>query len=109
VARYERCCLDTGWICGSAAPLQIGFLKMRGRSLDKLQRVPIPVLEHLSTQIGGSPPEIATLRAIYGQRRQTLYDHRQFALDTLGMTRFDLTADAPRVLDGCAGSLRLHR
>jgi hypothetical protein len=63
---------------GSA--LQIGFLKMCGRPLDKLQRVPIPVLEHLSTQIGGAPPEIATLRALYGKRRQTLFDHQQFAL-----------------------------
>src|SRR5260370_17818676 len=79
--------------------LQIGFLKMCGRPLDKLQRVPITVLEHLSSQIGGAAPEIATLRAIYGQRRPTLYDHQQFALDIVGMTRFDLTADAPRVLE----------
>jgi hypothetical protein len=35
---------------GSA--LQIGFLKMCGRPLDKSQRVPIPVLEQLSPQIG---------------------------------------------------------
>ena len=89
---------------GSA--LQIGFLKMCGRPLDKLQRVPIPVLEHLSTQIGGAPPEIATLRAIYGQRRQTLFDHQQFALDTLGMTRFEITADAPRVLDAVCDEVR---
>jgi hypothetical protein len=80
---------------------------MRGRSLDKLQRVPIPVLEHLSTQIGGSPPEIATLRAIYGQRRQTLYDHRQFALDTLGMTRFDLTAGSLSITVSARGRGRV--
>ena len=86
--------------------LQIGFLKMCGRPLDKLQRVPIPVLEHLSEQIGGAPPEIATLRAIYGKRRQTLYDHQQFALDTLGMTRFEITADAPRVLDALCDEVR---
>lgn len=35
---------------GSA--LQIGFLKMCGRPLDKLQRVPIAVLEYLSPQVG---------------------------------------------------------
>ena len=89
---------------GSA--LQIGFLKMCGRPLDKLQRVPIPVLEHLSPQIGGPAPEIATLRAIYGQRRRTLYEHQQFALDTVGMTRFELTADAPRVLDALCDQVR---
>jgi hypothetical protein len=89
---------------GSA--LQIGFLKMCGRPLDKLQRVPMPLLEHLSPQIGGPAPEIATLRAIYGQRRRTLYEHQQFALDTVGMTRFDLTADAPRVLDALCDQVR---
>ena len=89
---------------GSA--LQIGFLKMCGRPLDKLQRVPIPVLEHLSPQIGGPAPVIATLRAIYGQRRRTLYEHQQFALDSVGMTRFDLTADAPRVLDALYDQVR---
>src|SRR3979490_3168389 len=53
--------------------LQIGFLKMCGRPLDKLQRVPIAVLEYLSPQLGGSAPEIATLRALYRKRRRTLY------------------------------------
>lgn len=86
--------------------LQIGFLKMCGRPLDKLQRVPVTVLEYLSPQLGGAPPEIATLRAIYGQRRKTLYDHQQFALDTLGMIRFDFTADAPRVLDALCDEVR---
>lgn len=86
--------------------LQIGFLKMCGRPLDKLQRIPLAVFEYLSPQLGGAPPEIATLRAIYGQRRKTLYDHQQFALDTLGMTRFDFTADAPRVLDVLCDEVR---
>jgi TnpA family transposase len=89
---------------GSA--LQIGFLKMCGRPLDKLQRVPKAVLEHLSAQVGGPPPEIATLRAIYGQRRRTLYEHQQFALDAVGMTRFDLGADAPRLLDVLCDGVR---
>src|SRR5260370_10265765 len=55
--------------------LQIGFLKMCGRPLYKLQRIPLAVLEYLSPQLGGAPPD--------GQRRKTLYDHQQFALDTL--------------------------
>jgi hypothetical protein len=33
-------------------------------------------------------------------------DHQQFALDTLGMTRFDFTADAPRVLDTLCDEVR---
>ena len=78
--------------------LQIGFLRMCGRPLDKLQRVPIAVLEYLSSQVGGTAPDIATLRAIYVNRPRTLYQHQQFALDMLGMTRFEITADAPRVL-----------
>jgi len=89
---------------GSA--LQIGFLKMCGRPLDKLQRVPIPVLEHLSAQVGGSLPEIATLRTIYGQRRQTLFDHQQFALDIPGLTRFEIISDAPRVLNSLCDEVR---
>ena len=89
---------------GSA--LQIGFLKMCGRPLDKLQRVPIAVLEYLSPQLGGPSPEIATLRALYVKRRRTLYEHQQFALDTLGMTRFDFAADAPRVLDALCDEVR---
>jgi hypothetical protein len=49
---------------GSA--LQIGFLKMCGRPLDKLQRVPVAVLEHLSSQVGGPAPDIATLPRFTG-------------------------------------------
>jgi hypothetical protein len=82
--------------------LQIGFLKMCRRPLDKLQRVSIPVLEQLSAQFCGAPSEIATLRAIYGQRPQTLFDHRQFT----GVTRFELTADVPRVLDALCDEVR---
>jgi hypothetical protein len=78
--------------------LQIGFLKMCGRPLDRLQRVPVAVLEYLSSQVGGTAPDIATLRAIYVNRPRTLYQHQQFALDMLGITKFEITADAPRVL-----------
>jgi len=48
--------------------LQIGFLKMRGRPLDRFQRVPFAVLEHLNAQVGASPPDLATLRALLLQR-----------------------------------------
>ncbi len=86
--------------------LQIGFLKMCGRPLDKLQRVPGAVLEYLSPQLGGPSPDIATLRAIYVKRPRTLYQHQQFALDTLGMTRFEFTADAPRVMTALCDEVR---
>ena len=56
--------------------LQIGFLKMSGRPLDQLQRVPTAVLEHLSPQVGGSTPDLATLRAIYSDAPRVLHRHR---------------------------------
>ncbi len=61
------------------AALQIGFLKMCGRPLDKLQRVPAAVLEHLCVQVGGSPPDLATLRAFYSNAPRVLYRHQQSA------------------------------
>jgi len=77
------------------AALQIGFLKMCGRPLDKLQRVPAAVLEHLCVQVGGSPPDLATLRAFYSNAPRVLYRHQQSALDVLGLIRFDSTSDRP--------------
>src|SRR5208283_4922271 len=68
--------------------LQIGFLKMCGRPLDKFQRVPTAVLEHLNTQVGGSSPDLATLRAFYSNAPRVLYRHQQIALDALGLVRF---------------------
>ena len=78
---------------GSA--LQLGVLKMCGRPLDKLQGVPVAVLEYFTLQVGGVQPEIARLHAIRGQRRRPHYEHQQFALVTFGMTRFEITAAAP--------------
>jgi hypothetical protein len=54
----------------------------------------------------GQAPDLATLRALYIKRRRTLYEHQQFALDTLGKVRFDSTADAPRVLDALCDIVR---
>ena len=86
--------------------LQIGFLKMCGRPLDQLQRVPIAVLEHLSPQVGGSPPDLATLRAFYSDAPRVLYRHQQIALDVLGLIRFDAKADSPRVLQELCDKVR---
>ena len=54
------------------ATLQIGFLKMCGRPLDAVQRVPSDLLKHLGEQIEVPAPTIATLRALYLKRRRTL-------------------------------------
>src|ERR1700691_5813401 len=88
------------------AALQIGFLKMCGRALDKFQRVPFAVLEHLNAQVGGSPPDLATLRAFYSNSPRILYRHQQLALDVLGLVRFEMEADAPRVLETICDKVR---
>jgi hypothetical protein len=73
------------------AALQIGFLKMCGRPLDAVQRVPADLLEHLAEQIDVPAPNIATLRALYLRRRRTLYEHQRWAMEFLGMMRFEPT------------------
>ena len=88
------------------AALQIGFLKMCGRALDKFQRVPFAVLEHLNAQAGGSPPDLATLRAFYSKAPRVLYRHQQLALDALGLVRFEAEADTPRVLEAICDKVR---
>ena len=85
---------------------QIGFLKMCGRALDKFQRIPFAVLEHLNAQVGGSPPDLATLGAFYSKSPRILYRHQQLALDVLGLVRFEPGADAPRVLDAICDKVR---
>jgi hypothetical protein len=52
------------------AALQIGFLKMCGRPLDAVQRVPADLLKYVGEQIGVPSPTIATLRALYLRRRR---------------------------------------
>ncbi len=86
--------------------LQIGFLKMCGRPLDPLQRVPTAVLEHLSPQVGGSTPDLATLRAFYSSAPRVLHRHQQIALDVLGLIRFDATADSPGVPEALCDTVR---
>jgi hypothetical protein len=86
--------------------LQIGFLKMCGRPLDQLQRVPITVLEHLSPQLGGVAPDLATLRGFYSDAPRVLHRHQQIALDALGLIRFDAKSDSPRVLQALCDKVR---
>jgi Domain of unknown function (DUF4158) len=66
-----------------AFALQIGFLKMTGRSLNSVELVPQDVLAHLGQVVGCPPPRIASIRALYSRRR-TLFDHQAAARQLLG-------------------------
>ena len=87
------------------AALQIGFLKMCGRPLDAVQRVPAPLLKHLGEQLAVPSPDLATLRGLYSRRRRTLYEHQAWAIEFLGMTRFEVT-DTDRVVAALTGLVR---
>ena len=65
-----------------AVALQIGKIKMTGRPLDAFDRLPPPVLKHLSTELHIAAPEPASLRTLYGRHR-TLYDHQSWAIQCL--------------------------
>jgi len=62
--------------------LQIGMIKMTGRTLDALETVPPAVLRHLQTTLQIPTPELTSLRALY-QRRSTLHDHQASAIQLL--------------------------
>ena len=68
-----------------AVALQIGFVRMTGAPLNSVQLVPAAVLALLGRQLGIGPgtPRVASLRALY-QRRRTLFDHQQAALEVIG-------------------------
>lgn len=83
-----------------ALALQIGFLKMTGRTLNSVELVPPAVLTHLGRQLGVAAPRIASIRALY-RRRRTLFDHQAAAVHTLG--RGDAAEHAKR---GLVGHLR---
>ncbi len=72
--------------------LQVGFLRMSGRQLDKVGVVPPLLWKHLGAQLGVPAPEVASLRAIY-RRRQTLFEHQEAARSMLG---FRWTGDGDR-------------
>ena len=61
-----------------AFALQIGFLKMTGRSLNSVELVPSEILSHLGRVIECEPPRIASIRAFY-RRRRTLFEHQAAA------------------------------
>ena len=54
--------------------LQIGLLRMTGRTLNSFQMIPVAVLEHLGVQLGLTAPRLASIRALY-RRQRTLFEH----------------------------------
>lgn len=71
-----------------AAALQLGFLKMTGRTLDAFARLPEEVLKHLHDHLGLQIPQHrTTLCDLYG-RGQTLREHHRWAAQRLGFRPF---------------------
>ncbi len=63
--------------------LQIGFLRLTGRSLNSVQIIPPAVLERAGQAAGIAAPQLASIRSIY-RRRMTLYQHQQAAMAAMG-------------------------
>jgi hypothetical protein len=70
------------------AALQLGFLRMCGRPLTVMQRVPRELLQHPGIQLRMPALDIVTLRAIYQRRRGTLLEQQSWTIAYLGMRRF---------------------
>jgi len=63
--------------------LQIGFLRLTGRSLNSVQVIPPAVLARAVQAADIAAPQLASIRSIY-RRRMTLYQHQQAAMAALG-------------------------
>ncbi len=64
--------------------MHMGFIRMSGRTLDAVDRIPKALWSHLGAQLGIEPPEMGTLRSLYIDRMRTLSEHQQLAYRTLG-------------------------
>jgi hypothetical protein len=80
--------------------LQIGYLRMTGRTLNSVRVLPKAVLQHIGSQLNIDVPTLASIRALY-KRKRTLYDHQNYAAEILG---FKTTTD--RVLRGLTTYLK---
>lgn len=69
------------------AALQLGFLRMTGRTLEAVNAIPAALLKYIGTQLDLPTPDIASLRAIYRKRIRTLYSHQVWALEMLKFER----------------------
>ena len=63
-----------------ALALQIGFLKMTGRTLNSVELIPPQILDHLGQQVDCVAPRLASIRAFYRRRHRTLFEHHATAL-----------------------------
>jgi hypothetical protein len=93
------------------AALQLGFVRMTGTTLDALDYVPPPVLEHVGRQLGMIAPELTTLRALY-RRQMTLFLHQRWACEHAGFRRHeadDVTHVIDALLLGSSVTLDRHR
>ena len=84
-SRSERAVIDARYGARHklGLALHIGFLRLSGCSLKSIRVVPASLWAHLGNELGVPPPEVASLRAMYGRGR-TLFDHQQMAQETLG-------------------------
>ena len=64
------------------AALHLGFMKMSGCALDAFEMVPRTLLTHLGRELDMDVPTVTSVRALY-RRRATLFEHQQWAADTL--------------------------
>jgi TnpA family transposase len=78
--------------------LQIGYLRMTGRSLNSFEIIAPRVLEHIGGELGIGAPRLASIRALY-RRRRTLFHHQIAAKQILGLS--ELTEHGERALNGC--------
>jgi len=94
--------------------LQIGFLRMTGRTLNSGQILPAAVLEHLGRQFDLAVPQLASIRGLY-RRRRTLFDHQHVAMAALGFRHLPehaergLTAHLRRLAEASFSSEALVR
>ena len=72
--------------------LQSGFVAMTGTTLRSLEYVPAILLRHLGRQFVQKAPDLATLRTLY-RRSQTLYEHQRWAIEFMGLRKFDENAE----------------
>ena len=72
--------------------LQFGCLRLTGRIVDSLQRVPPEVLRHLGEQLEIRIPDIATLRSLY-RRQRTRFEHERLALALSGFSPLSQAAE----------------
>src|SRR5450631_411898 len=83
--------------------LQIGSLRMSGRVLDAVRIVPAVLWCHLGEQFNVAAPDLASLRAMYRRRGNTLFEHQQLACEVLD---FHWLSEAQR--RALSGALRLE-